>query len=408
MERLPLQDMRVVDLGWVWAGAVLGHILSDFGAQVVKIESRRRLDPARQGRPIIGDKPDPEQNPLFHNVNRGKMSTTIDFTHPAGQDLIKRLVATSDIVIENMTPHALTSVGLDYPHLREVNPSIIMISHPLAGHYGPFSELRGYGPTAASLAGLDSVTGYLDEERPCGYSHAIGDPNVGLHGALAVLAAVRHRTSTGEGQYIDMSMWEALTGLMGFAIMDYTLNGRVATPTGNRHPAMAPHGIYPCTKDGELDKWISIAIKTDEEWRALCRAMGNPPWADDAGFADLYGRQRRHDELDRSLGEWTRQYSQYELLEMLQKAGVAAMPCLDQEGRFFDPHLQERECYVSVDHPVQGTEPLYGIPFKLSETPGRIGGRAPLMGEHNDYVMHEIVGLSQQEVDELVHAKVLY
>ncbi len=403
-----MEGIRVVDLGWVWAGAVLGHILSDFGAEVIKIESRRRLDPARQGRPIVGDKPDPEQNPMFHNVNRGKMSLTVDIRKTEGQELIKRLVAPADIVIENMTPHALENVGLDYPRLREVNPAIIMVSHPLAGHYGPFNELRGYGPTAASLSGLDSVTGYADEDRPCGFSHAIGDPNVGLHGAVAVLAALGHRSRTGQGQYIDLSMWEALTAIMGLGMLEFTLNRRVAKGVSNRHPVMAPHGIYPCVAEGPYDKWISIAVKTDAEWDALRRAMDEPDWATGPGLSDRYRRLRNQDEIDRRIAEWTQGFTQDDLLALLQSDGVAAMPCRDQEGRYFDPHLQDRECYVQVDHPIAGSEPLYGIPFKLSETPGRVRSRAPLMGEHNSFVLTEIVGLSNDEVDGLVQAGVLY
>lgn len=403
---LPLEGIRVTDMGWVWAGNIVGQVLADFGAEVIKVESRKRLDPARQGRPIIGDTPDPEQVPGFHNVARGKYSITIDITTPAGPGLVKRLAAISDVFVENMSPHALENAGLDYAHLREVNPSIIMVSLPLASHYGPFRELRGYGNTSGALVGLDSVTGYPGE-RPSGFANTIADPNVALHSAMAVLAALHSRTLTGEGQYIETSMWETIATHMGFAAMDYVFNERIAQPNGSRHPVMAPNGIYPCRKDDVLDKWISIAIHDEDEWRALCRTMGDPDLASDVRFADRYRRQRNADELDDLIGEWTRQSEQYELMELLQSAGVAAIPCLDQEGRYFNPHLKEREVYVDVEHPVLGSEPLWGVPMKLSETPGRIRSTAPLLGEHTEFVLKERLGMSQAEIDELTQAQVL-
>ena len=405
MKRLPFEQIRVLDFGWVWAGAVLGQVLADMGANVIKVESRRRLDPARQGRPIIGDTPDPEQNPLYHNVNRGKVSITVDIRNPKGRDLLEQLVRISDIVVENMSPHAMAAAGLDYPRLRAVNPQIIMVSCPLAGQYGPSNELRGYGNAAGALVGLDSLGADPDGDEFCGFNHVQGDPSSGQFGVIAALAALHHRLRTGEGQYIDLSMWEAVGTMMGEATMDYVMNGRIAEPQGNRHANMAPHGIYPCRGD---DEWVSIAVKTPEEWNALRSAIGDPPWAGEERFADANVRRLNRQALDRQIAGWTSTRDAYEITTVLQAAGVAAMPCLDQGGRYFDPHLRARECYVDVDHPVLGTEPLYGIPFKLSETPGRIRRHAPLMGEHNHYVLGELLGLSIEERNSLIEEKVLY
>ena len=402
---LPFEGIRVLDFGWVWAGAVLGHVLADMGAEVIKVESHRRLDPARQGRPIVGDTPDPEQNPLFHNANRGKMSITVDIKQPKGRAILENLVRVSDIVIENMSPHAMEAAGLNYTRLRGVNPCVIMVSCPLAGQTGPFNELRGYGNASGALVGLDSLGGDPDATEFCGFNHALGDPTSSQYGIIAVLAALHHRLRTGKGQYIDLSMWETVGTMMGLATMDYAMNGRIGESQGNRHPVMAPHGIYPCQGD---DSWVSIAVKTQEEWEALRSALGNPQWAEDETFAEPERRRVNRKDLDRHLSEWTSQRDAYDVMETLQRAGVAAMPCLNQEGRYFDPHLQARECYVDVEHPVLGSEPLYGIPYKLSETPGRIRRHAPLMGEHNDHVLGELLGLPTKERMSLTEAKVLY
>jgi crotonobetainyl-CoA:carnitine CoA-transferase CaiB-like acyl-CoA transferase len=190
--------------------------------------------------------------------------------------------------------------------------------------------------------------------------------------------------------------------------MDYTLNGRSASPNGSRHPLMAPHGIYPCVPDGELDKWISIAVATDGEWQSLCNLMQQPELVCDPRFADRFERQRHSAELDQLIAAWTAQFEQYELMAVLQQHSVAAMPCLDQEGRYFNEQLAARECYVSVDHPVLGTEPLYGIPMKLSETPGSIRGPAPRIGQHTEAICAELLGLSRERIDELVAEKVLF
>ena len=400
--------LRVVDMGWVWAGNMVGQILADFGAEVIKIESLKHLDSSRQGRPIAGEERNPDQSPGFHNVARGKHSIRVDITTDVGRSLVKQLVAVSDVFIENMTPHALANAQLSYPYLREVNPSLIMVSLPLAGHDGPFRELRGYGPTAGALVGLDSVSGYPGDKQPLGFLMPLGDPTAALHSVLAVLVALHQRRLTGEGQYIETSMWETLATQLAYAVMDYTLNGRIAKPNGTRHPLLAPHGIYPCLPDGELDQWISIAVGSDSEWRSLCEAMQRPALAGEPRFADAYQRQAHTDELDQLLAAWTAGFSPYELMELLQGAGIAAMPCLDQEGRYFNEHLGARECFVTIDHPVLGSEPLYGIPMKLSETPGALQGPAPNMGQHTEEICREILGLSPEQIDELVRANVLY
>ena len=399
------ERIRVLDLGWVWAGAVAGHVFADMGAEVIKVETRKRLDPARQGRPIVGDVPDPEQNPLFHNVNRGKKSLTIDITTAEGRDLVLRLAAISDVVVENMSPHALAKAGLDYPNMRRVNPQVVMLSYPVMGQTGPFNELRGYGNAAGALVGLDSVGADPDGDDLCGFNHVLGDPAAGQFAVIALLAALRHRDKTGEGQYVDLSMVESVGTMLGEATMAFEMNGEVAGPRGNRHPFLAPHGAYPCADD---DKWAAIAVETGDEWQALCAVTGRGDLAEDASLATYEGRAARRGEIDDAIAAWTKERSHYDVTEALQAVGVAATPCLDQEGRFFDPHLQARECYVDTDHPVLGSEPLYGIPYKLSERPGAVRGRAPLLGEHNEEVLGGLLGVPPQRQAGLAEMKAVY
>lgn len=393
--------LRVLDMGWVWAGAVAGQILSDWGADVIKVESSKRIDPARQGRPIIGDKPDPEQNPMFHNVNRGKRSVTLDITTPQGADLIRRLAATADIVIENMTPHALKAAGLDYTELSKVNERLIMISHPLAGQEGPYRELRGYGPTAGSLVGLDFITGYEGDEEPTGFNHPVADANVGSFAVIAILSALHRRRLTGRGEYIDLSMWGALAAHQGFGLLDVQFNGRSGYPRGSDHQLYAPHGVYRCKDTDSVDEWIAIVVANQDEWAALCDAMGQPEWCSRPEFGDRYGRRAHRHELDALITEWTRDWDKHELEHYLQERGVAATACRNQQDSYLDASLREWGTYVDVEHPVLGMEPLYGNPVRSHTfTPVELT-RAPMLGEHTDEVLTEVLGLSPEEIEEL-------
>lgn len=403
MKKFPLQGCRVVDFGWVWAGTVLGHILADYGAETIKVESRRRLDGLRLGRVFeLGTAL--EVNPTFHNLNRNKLSITVDMQQPKGVELLKELIARSDIVVENFTPDVMKKRGLDYDSLVKVKPDLIMISMRAAGNYGSLAHIVTYAPVISALSGIDSMVGYTDE-RPLGFKHAYADPTASLFGAFAALAALRYRKRTGKGQYIDLSQWEATTGLIGEAVMDYAMNRRVYRPLGNRHPAMAPHGNYPCK---ENDTWVAIAVKTEEEWSGLCRAMGNPDLATDGRFTDRYKRLKNIMALDKSISEWTSKHTDYEAAHILQKHGVAATPLLTTDRIFADPHFNKRQTFVQVDHPVTGAEVIYDLPWRFSKGPRKKFRHAPLLGEHNDYVFGKILGLSQEEISNLAKEEVIY
>jgi benzylsuccinate CoA-transferase BbsF subunit len=402
-KKLPLEGYRIVDFGWVWAGTVLGHILADYGAETIKVESKRRLDGLRLGRVFeVGTAL--EVNPTFHNLNRNKLSITVDMQQPKGVDLLKSLISKSDVVVENYTPDVMKKRGLDYESLIKVKPDIIMISMRAAGDYGPLAHIVTYAPIITALSGIDSLVGYADG-RPLGFRHAYADPTASLFGAFAILGALRYKKRTGKGQYIDLSQWEATTGLIGEAVMDYTMNKRVCGPQGNRHASMAPHGNYPCK---EKDTWVSIAVKTEEEWAGLCKAMGNPVWAKDHRFIDKFGRLENSAYLDQCVAKWTSTYTDYEAAKILQKQGVAAAPLLVTEGIFADPHFNKRNTFVHIDHPVVGAEVIYNLPWKLSGCPTRKFRHAPLLGEHNKYVFGQLLGLSDEEIAKLIDEKVIY
>jgi len=390
-----MAGVRVVDFGWAWAGAVCGQILADFGAEVIKIESRTRLDPMRMGRPIVGDKLDPEQNPIASNVNRNKLSLTVNLKSQGGLELARKLVAESDVVVENLSAGTLDRLGLGYEDLRSIRPDIIMVSLPAAGVKGPFKNLRSYGPTINGLSGLDSLVGYEGEE-PIGFQQAFGDPNVGMHAAVAVLAALHHRRRTGIGQYIETGQLQTMLPLLGEAVADYEMNGRVAGPVDNRRAGFAPYGTYPCSAE---DSWVSIAVHTDDEWGGLCRAIEREDLLGDERFKDIDSRAQHRRVLDPEIAAWTSLLEDREAALRLQAAGVAAAPCLGVGARFFDEHLRSREAYVPVIHPVLGSEFIFGIPWKFSKTPGSIRRRAPTLGEHNAYVLETVLGLDQAEVD---------
>ena len=249
----PLAGYRVLDFGWVLAGAVPGMILSDMGAEVIKVETRQRMDYMRLGRPIIGDRPDPEQNPMFHNVNRGKRSVTLNTTRPAAVELARQLAAKCDVVIENFSPGVMERIGLGYETLSDENPRLVMASITSNGQTGPLRDLRAYAPSIGALSGLDSTMGYEPPEgapgRPLGLKHAYADLCGALHAVFAITSALHQRRRTGQGQYIDVSMLRATVSTMGTGLMEYELTGRVPQPRGNYDPVMAPYGNYPCQGD---------------------------------------------------------------------------------------------------------------------------------------------------------------
>jgi crotonobetainyl-CoA:carnitine CoA-transferase CaiB-like acyl-CoA transferase len=390
----PLAGLRVTDFGWVWAGAVPGHVLADLGAEVIKIESLSRLDYMRQGRPLVGTEKDPEQNPMFHNTNRGKLSFRVDMTNPKGAELLKKLVAESDVVIENFTPGVLDRYGLGWEALQSVRPDLIMCSMSAVGQAGLLRDIRTYATMIAGLSGLDSLVGYSGE-RVLGSQSSYADPNASLHATVAILEALYSRARTGNGCYIDLSQWEAAVDVMAETVLDYTLNGRVAdTPQGLVHPEMAPYGHFPAAGD---DAWIAIAVSDDAQWQALIEALDARDLADDPRFANQDGRREHSAVLHDALSIHTAQHDAGALAGILSDAGIPVAPLLHPKDLAEHPHFMQRGLYQLVPHPILPDVPVYRLPWWIDDEPINIPRRCPLLGEHNDHVLRKILGLSDAD-----------
>jgi len=273
-----------------------------------------------------------------------------------------------------------------------------MVSLPGFGMSGPYKYYQGFGANVEAVCGLTLLRGYRDLDPTTTSSTFHMDAASGITATFAILSALHFRNRTGKGQFIDFSQAENMIPHIGETILDYTMNGRVQTTLGNRHPSMAPHGCYPCK--GE-DKWVTIAVASDEEWKGFCRVMGNPPWTQDERFSNILSRWRHQDELDRLISEWTKEQDSYEVMELLQKEGVAAGPVLDDADAYADPHIFARGFFEPIQHREAGTHIYPGIMWKMPKTPGTIRSAPPCLGEHNDYVYKEVLKMSDEEIARL-------
>jgi len=404
MNRSVLEGVRIADFCWLWAGAYATGLLAILGAEVIKIESMARVDPSRTMTFTMGQAFEGvDHSPVFNSINLNKLSIKLNLKQPKAVELAKRIVQISDVATQNMRPGAMDKMGLGYEALKEVKPDIIMLSSSSFGAEGPMRRFGGYAPSFASYSGLTHLTGYSDS--PPNPMTGSTDLMSATTGAFAIIAALNHRQNTGQGQHIDLSSVESLAVFTGDALMDFIMNARVRSRRGNQDDIMAPHNCYRCRGD---DKWVSIAAATEEEWQAFCKVMGNPEWSRDAKFFDARSRWQNQEELDRLVAEWTVNYTHYEVTEMLQKAGVAAMPSLSNQEIFSDPHFKERKLAVEVEHPVMGKQVVLGAPWKLSETPAKVNKASPVMGENNDYVFGELLGMPGSEIKQLIEEQVIY
>lgn len=406
MEGLPLHGVRVCDFTWVWAGPYCTKMLADLGAEIIRIESLRRVDIVRQIGPWPEDNPEPHHDRAgyFNMLNRNKYSLSLDLAHPKAREIVKEIVKQSDVVSENFSARVMRKFGLEYESLSRIKPDIIMISLSGYGNRGPESGFVSYGPAQVPLTGLASLTGYPDgPPTPLGVSY--GDPVGGLTGAIAVLAALHHRRRTGEGQYIDFSQQQGTVALLAQGLMEYLMNGRIWPRLGNHHEAWAPHGVYRCA--GE-DRWIAIAVTNQEEWEALCYRIERPDLLDDPRFATALDRWQNQADLDAIIGAWTVDQDDKTLSEVLQAAGVPASSSNTVADLIADDHLAARGFFVEDTHPAVGTRLIAGIPTRLSETPGRIYKSAPLLGEDTERVLKDLLKMTDAQIQQLVDEQVLY
>ncbi len=401
MGKYALSGIRALDLGQVWAGPLLGSMLADHGAEVIKVLTASRTWGAmmKGASPLNGGE---DEVRSFQTYDRNKYGLSLNLRTEAGRDLFLRLAAKSDIVLENFHPDVMPRLGLGYDALSRANPRIIMASLSASGATpGPWRDLVTYGPSLAALYGLKSLLGYHDSGRLLEDTADL-DPTAAAHAFLALLAALEYRERSGRGQFIDMGQGEAALCRIGEAIMDYTMNGRVWGPQGNRYAGFAPHGVYRAAGD---DRWVSIAVGSDDEWRAFVEAIGAPQWARDPRFADGYGRATHQDELDARVESWTRERDPWEITRLLQARGVAAFPVLGSPGILVDPNDEALRQNVRIDPSLEGriqaSQMLSGVPWKHSKTPAALFRPAPALGQHNDYVLGDILGLSAAEIARL-------
>lgn len=405
MSRLPLHGVRVADFTWIGAGSFTTKLLADHGADVIKIESRGRMDSLRSSRPYKDGVPGINRSGYFADRNSSKRSITLNLKIQAGKDLARRLIATSDIVANNFSPGTMEKFGLGYHEVREIKKDIIYIAMSMQGADGPEHKYLGYGLTMGALTGLQFLSGLPDHE-PAGTGTNFSDhiPNP-CHGAFAILAALRHRRLTGEGQYIDVAQTEPTIALLGPTMADYSANNHNQKRSGNERAPRAPHGVFQCNGN---DRWIAISAWQDESWAVLCQVLGDPPFARAAEFRSAEGRWAGRHEIDQGIASIVRHWEAEALMSALQGAGVAAgvvrsaADIVDE-----DPQLQHRQHWVKLKHPEMG-ESLYNAPpFRISDTRCTPVAPAPLLGQHTDEVLMEVLGLSRADIEDLRQADVL-
>ena len=406
----PLQGVRILDLTWLLAGAGGPRLLASLGAEVIRLEWRDKLDFLRHSPPVIPVEGSTQvrtqvqsvnRGGLFNDNNPGKRSFSLNMAHPKGKELFKRLLGVSDVIVESYRADAMTKWGLGYDVLRSVKPDIIYMQQSGWGHKGPYYKYASYGPIAQAISGLTDQSGLPDPHPPAGWGYSYMDWSGAYYCAIAMILAIYYKKRTGKGQYIDGSQIEPGIFMTGTAILDYLVNDRHWKRTGNRSPyrPAAPHGAYPCAG---TDRWIAIAVSNDNQWRALAAEMGNPAWSRDAGFSSLAARIVNQDELDRLVGEWTRDKEPFALQDRLQKAGVPAGVCQTSEDRVErDPQLKHLQWLIPLPNSEVGTWPIKDVPFHFANATVDQGGpihrASPCYGEDNDYVYGELLKLSAQE-----------
>lgn len=421
MSALPLDGLKVLDLAWVVAGPVIGRMLADFGATVVRVESSQRVDTTRVMGPFPGGRIDIQQSGLFENCNAGKLGMTLDLTSAGGQQVARDLARWADVVVESFSPGQMERWGLSYDVLAEANPGLVMLSTSLMGQTGPFASFAGYGNIGAAMAGFQQLVGWPGE-LPIGpygpYTDYVG-PRCAI---VALLAALDHRRRTGEGCHLDVSQAEAGMQFLAPQIADHSVTGRVASHVGNRDPQMAPHGVFPCrarwhsgsvsggplADDAEpVAGWVAIVARSDSEWQTLAALIGGEDLAADPRFATLDARKANEDALEALVAAWTENRGVDEIVESLQWLGVPAHVAAASRDLVEDPQIVERGHFVRLAHPMMGTSVVEGPRYRLSDTPGGPRACGPTTGRDNERVLREILGYRDDEVTALQEAGVL-
>ena len=392
-KRRALESVRILDFTWVVAGPVATRILADQGAEVIKIERRDSLDLGSRRGGFTG------------NLFRGKESTVINMSDPRGREIARKLVAISDVVIDNFSARVMRNWGMDYESLTQIKPDIIAVSMSGFGHTGPQKDYVSYGPTLQALSGYTLLMRH-EGKAPAGWGYSYADMSGGYSGALAVLMALWYRRRTGQGQFVDLSQFETISSVMGPALLNIMANGATIAPFGNQSqeaPA-APHGVYRCA--GE-DRWCAITIFTEDEWQTFCQVLGNPVWVSDARFSTLAHRLQHQAVLDGHVEEWTRNHTPEEVMTRLQHVGVTAGLVANGADMNRDPQLRARGYWAQVQTPEGDNVTLDGPPIKLSATQGAVAAPGPFLGEQTETVLRRLLNYTDADIAHLKAERVV-
>ena len=399
------EGIKVLDFTWVAVGPLTIKYLADHGATVVHVESASRPCPLRPNAPFKDMVPGVNRSQFAANYNTSKYSLGLNMSKPQAQELVRRVITTwqPDIIAESFTPKAMRGWGLDYESVKQLKPDIIYFSTCQQGQTGPHALYPGYGNLMAALAGVYYLTGWPDRGVSPPYGAYTDFINPKFNVPL-LIAALDYKRRTGRGQYIDMSQFEVAAQFWAPAVLDYLANGRVMERRGNRDDLACPHGAYPCRGD---DRWCVIAVASDAQWQAFCDVLGDVGWSGDPRFATFLGRKAHEDELDRLVAEWTRDYHAEQVMTMLQAAGVPAGVVQSSADLWQDPQVRHRGFFQWLEHSECGPMPYDGLSFTMSRTPGSLRMPHACVGEHNEFILKEMFGLSDDEVADLVAAEVL-
>ena len=417
MPKRPLEGLRVADFSWFGAGPIAGNTFSTYGAEVIRVESEAKLDGLRRAHPFPLN-PDGtfkggyNVSGYFNNFNVGKLSLQLNLNNEKGQEIAYRLIEKCDFFLTNFTPRVIDKWNLRYDQISKVNPRIIAAYAPMQGMDGPHRDFLGFGAVLTPVTGLSEMSGF-PHRPPFGigtnYPDYVVNPG---HTVTAMLAALRYRNKTGKGQCVELPQVESVVNTLGTAMAEHLVNGTNPSRTGNRSPWCSPHGAFRCQDDplstNSPDRWVVIACRDDVEWAKAAEVLGHPEAATDDRFASLTARKANEDELEPMIGTWTRERSAADLVAALQAAGIPSGIVQNAEDMLDrDQHMKARGYYHYVDHPEAGREAHDGPAAVLSETPGYIAGPAPLLGEHTMDVCERIIGLTMDEIADLMAEGVL-
>jgi benzylsuccinate CoA-transferase BbsF subunit len=397
MNKKVFEGIKVAEFAWVVVGPSTSRYLADHGATIVKIESHKRLDTNRINGPFVGGIPTPDGSMFYGKHNPNKQCISIDMGSPSGKQLAWKMIMWADIVTESFSPGTMEKWGMGYEDVKKVKPDVIYFSSSMQGRGGPHTSYAGYGQNAVNFSGFTEISGWPDRLPSPPYG-AYTDYVSCRYAAFALMAALMHRKNTGKGQYIEQSQFETSVQMVAPPVMDYQINGNIMNRNGNRYPTAAPHGVYQCKGD---DRWVAISVLDEEQWPKFCQAIGNPALAKHKDFANLALRKKNEDALDKLVTAWTSTLATEEVEAILQKTGVPSNMVERASDIYVDPQLESRHYFTALEHSAMGRQKYEAQAcFILSKTPREIVTPSPCVGEHNECVFKDLIGMNDDELAE--------